>query len=261
MHFDAGLRELWSETSDVWQFEMPAGWLQGRSVFGGLSAAALAALGRRVVSPDRKLRTANTQLLRPTAPGRVTGSVRVVREGKSTSFVQAALAQDGQETALANLVFVRPREGSAPVTGLAPFTGPQPETLPDMPYLAGITPEFTQHIALRWATGSPPFTGADQARLDGYCRFRVPAGGAEGVLGLLDMWPSPSLSVLNSPALASTVSWTAHILLVPKDFEQWFRFSYETVAGKDGMHTCVGHLHNAEGALVGFTEQLVAIFD
>jgi hypothetical protein len=42
---------------------------------------------------------------------------------------------------------------------------------------------------------------------------------------------------------------------------QWFSFSYETVAGKDGFHTAMGQLHAADGTLVGFTEQLVAIFE
>ncbi len=262
MRFDASLRERWTETDGAFHFDMPTDWMQGRSVFGGLSAAALVALAHRSVSPERVLRTISIQLLRPTVPGPLTGSARVVREGRSTSFLEGALAQAGADTARASMVFAAPRQSASRVVGTVPFATEQDvETLPELPYLPGVTPEFAKHIALRWASGGPPFSGMAEARFDGYCRFRGAAGDVEGVLGLLDMWPCPSLSVLTSPSFASTVTWTAHVFAVPASFEQWFSFSYETVAGSDGLHTAVGRLHSADGTLVGFTEQLVALFD
>jgi acyl-CoA thioesterase len=262
MRFDASLRERWTEADGAFHFEMPADWMQGRSVFGGLSTAALVALAHRSVSPGRVLRTISVQLLRPTLPGSLSGSARVVRDGRSTSFLEGALARDGAETARASMIFVAPRAVATNVAGPAPFSGEKDvEALPELPYLPGVTPEFTKHIALRWASGDPPFSGSAQARFDGYCRFRGPAGDVEGVLGLLDMWPCPSLSVLTTPRFASTVTWTAHVFAVPESFEQWFSFSYQTIAGKDGFHTAVGRLHTADGTLIGFTEQLVAVFD
>lgn len=279
MHFDSTLRERWSPSpmssqSDgaAWRFDMPEGWMQGRSVFGGLSVAAAAGLASRHVDPSRSLRTLSAQLMRPVTAGPVDGSFRVVREGKSTTFTEVRLMQQGVETAIVSLIFTRPRDEALVIAPTPRWQGPDPESLDSFSDAPGpmtspaasaktrLPPEFVQHIAMRWASGGPPFSGASEARFTGYCRFRQPAGDVEGILGLLDAWPCPSLSVLETPTFGSTVTWTAHILAIPDDFDGWFPFSYDTVAGAGGFHTAVGRLHAPDGQLIGWTEQLVAIF-
>ncbi len=260
MQIDRTLRDRWTSTDDTWRFEMPTGWGQGRSVFGGLTVAVAVALGHRVAGDERALRTVSSQLFRPTLAGAVEGHAKVIREGTNVRFVEVRLTQDGHDVAAVSLVFVAPRAGSTAVRTPPVWDGPDPESLNDLPYLEGIVPEFTQHVAMRWADGSPPFSGSDVASFKGYCRGRVPFGDAEGVVAMLDVWPSPSLALLKGPAPASTVSWTAHVLGVPEDFEGWFAFAYDTVAGLDGFHTSVGQLHDPTGRLIGWTEQLVAVF-
>ncbi|MCK6509586.1 thioesterase family protein [Myxococcota bacterium] len=264
MKLDAHLREQWHQTPEGWRFVVPEGWMQGRSIFGGFTAAALAALGYRHIDADRVLRTMNIQLTHPTVPGEAQGQITILREGKNTTFAQAQLFQNGQITATASLIFTKPRETSKPVLPSlrwSPITEPPPEQLDDLPYLPEIFPEFTQHFAMRWAQGSPPFSSAQEASFSGYCRFRKPAGDAEALLGLLDAWPCPSFSIVDRPIMASTVTWTAHLLAIPTDFDGWFAFTYETVAGEGGFHTAVGRLHDPQGNLVGWTEQLVILFD
>ena len=260
MRFDATLRERWTRAGeDDWRFDMPTGWLQGRSVFGGISVAAAAALARRQVDESRLLRTVSSHLMQPLLPGEVHGAARVLREGGSVSFVEVSLAQKGEVTAKVMAVFGKPRDTEVRVGGPT-FEGPGPDEGMELPYVEGVTPEFTQHVAMRWTEGTPPFFSADEARFAGYCRFRVPAGDDEGILGLLDAWPPPTLSILDRPAPASTVTWTAHVLSVPRDFDGWFGFQYETLAGSAGFHTAVGKLYAPDGQLVAFTEQLMAVF-
>lgn len=235
--------------------------MQGRSIFGGLTAASGVALAQRQVGPAWALRTMNVHLVCPVVAGPIEGQVRVIREGKSVAFVQVNLHQSGAEVAMLTLAFSKARAKAMRIEPSAQWEGPGPDDLPDLPYIPGMMPEFLQHMSLRWASGGPPFCGADEARYTGYCRFKAPAGDVEGVLGLLDAWPCPSLSLLSSPAPASTVAWTAHILHVPDDFDGWFAFSYETVAAEDGFHTVVGRLHGPDGRLVGWTEQLAVVFD
>jgi len=115
-------------------------------------------------------------------------------------------------------------------------------------------------VAFRWATGGLPFSRAAEPAMSGYCRFRCPSGDVEGALGLLDAWPCPSLSVLGVPTAASSVAWTAHIAHIPTSFDGWFGFDYETVTGAGRFHTAVGRLYAPDGTLVGWTEQLVAVF-
>ncbi|MEM9877135.1 MAG: thioesterase family protein [Myxococcota bacterium] len=264
MRIDASFREQWEPTEDGWQFVLPDGWMQGRSMFGGLTAAAAVALGARSVDEARSLRVASVQLLRPVKAGVLGGTAKVLREGKGTTFVEVRLRQSSDVVALVQLVFVRPRTGSVALEDAAPPDVPGPEGLADLPYLPGITPEFTQHARLRWARGPLPFSGADEAGFDGWCRFRGPAGDAEGLIAMLDLWPTPTLALANGPTFASTVTWTAHIVGAPNAWRQgegWAQFRYRSVAARAGFHTVVGELWGSDGALLAWTEQLVAFFD
>lgn len=261
MRFDASMRDHWRQVGGAWRFDLPEGWTQGRSVFGGLTVAAAAALGHRPVDPQYTLRSASASLLRPTAPGTLEGRAELLRQGKNSAFVEVRILQEGALTGVVNLLFARRRDGGVEVDGPRWSLGVDPEGLPDLPHIPGVTPEFVKNVHMRWATGAPPFSGHDEAAFAGYCKYRDPAGDAEGMLGLLDFWPCPSLSLLKAPAPASTVTWTAHLLDVPEDFEGWFGFEYETVAGHGGWHTVVGRLYGPDGRLVGWTEQLAAVFD
>ncbi|GAB4568412.1 MAG: acyl-CoA thioesterase II [Haliangiales bacterium] len=258
---DRSLRAQWNQTDDSWRFDLPTGWMQGRSTFGGLTAAVSVALARRHLDPSRRLRSFTVQLLRPLVPGPVEGRYRIHRAGKHITFADVDLAQGEQPAALTRMVFADSRDDARAIAPTASWSGPDPESLVDMPYIAGVTPEFTQNVAFRWVSGGLPFTGSDQTQLAGYCRFRVPFGDVEGVVALLDAWPSPSLGMLRAPAAASTVHWSAHIAALPARFDGWFGFTYETVIATDGYHTVVGRLYDPDGALIASTEQLVALFD
>jgi acyl-CoA thioesterase len=197
--------------------------------------------------------------VRPTNTGPVLGAVRKVREGKTVTFVEVRLSQEAREKVSVSLAYVDQHADRTDVTGPTALTQ-DVGSLREMPYIPGVMPEFTQHVMLQWATGSLPYAGGAEARYEGYCRFREPAGDVEGLIGLLDAWPCPSLSLLKSPTPASTISWTAHVLHVPQSFDGWFAFASETVAGEGGFHTSVGRLHAPDGRLAAWSEQLVAVF-
>ena len=261
MRIDDSLIDQWTADGDHFFFDMPSGWMQGRSTFGGLTAAAMASLARRVVpESDRSLRVFSTQLLAPVVPGPMRGEVSVLRSGRNITFTDVRLMQGDAVVARATPVFAKAVSESLDV---APAPKPEvtaPETLQSIPYVPGFMPEFTQHVDMRWAEGATPYSGSDAALFVGHCRYRVPLGGAAGLLALLDTWPAPSLGMARKPIPASTVSWTAHLLNVPSNFGQWFTFRYETAVGTSGLHTVVGHLYAEDGTLVGWSEQMVAVF-
>ncbi|MFK7988091.1 MAG: acyl-CoA thioesterase [Sandaracinaceae bacterium] len=258
---DRTLRARWQPDGDGFVCDVPEGWMQGRSVFGGLTAALMAALGRRHVGDGRVLRGQSMSLARPVSAGALSGQVATLRQGKGVHFVEVRLRQNGETVATASLTFVALRRPSVRVEGPPRWRGPDPDSLPELPYLPGLMPEFVQRVDMRWASGAPPFSGASDARFEGYCRFRGPSGDAEGLLALLDVWPSPTLSLVTTPAPASTVTWSAHLLEIPEAMADWYAFSYRTIAGHDGFHTVMGELHGPDGRLVAWTEQLMAIFD
>lgn len=259
---DASLRDRWQRDAEGrWRFEMPEGWAQGRSVFGGLTAAAMAALGRRCLGkPERPLRTTSIQLLAPVRAGPLEGEVTVLRDGRSISFVEVRLRQGDAVVAAASLVFAVPRASSVDVEHPPRPEVPDPKSLPRLPYVPGVVPEFTQHADMRWAEGGMPFSGVTTAAFTGLFQYTVRVADTEGVLALADTWPAPTLSLASKPIPASTVQWTAHLLHVPESFEGWFTMRYETAVGAGGLHTVVGQLYDPDGQIVAWSEQLVAVF-
>lgn len=261
MILDASLREAWNRDGDHASITIPDGWMQGRSTFGGLTTATMAALARNA-EPDteRPLRSASVQLVSPVLPGSIRGETTVLRRGRNITFVEIRLFQSDSLVARSTMVFAKAIDSAVQVAAPPPPEIAEPDAYSPIPYIEGVTPEFTQKVDMRWAQGRPPFMGGSEAAFTGLFRYRVPLGDAEGVLALLDTYPAPVLSLCPKPCPASTVTWTAHLLSTPKSFDDWFTLRYETVVGSNGLHTVNGRLYDGTGTMVAWTEQLVAVF-
>lgn len=261
MILDASLREAWTQDGDHASLIIPEGWMQGRSTFGGLTAACMAALARRA-EPDteRPLRSASVQLLSPVVPGPIRGETTILRRGRNITFVEIRLFQSEAFVARSTMVFAKALDSAVEVPAPARPEIADPDSYSPIPYLKGVTPEFTQKVDMRWAEGRPPFMGGTEAAFTGLFRYRVPLGDAEGILALLDTYPAPVLSLCSKPCPASTVTWTAHLLSIPSSFDDWFTLRYASVVGSSGLHTVTGRLYDGTGTMVGWTEQLVAVF-
>jgi acyl-CoA hydrolase len=263
IHLDKTLRARWTQAvgTDLWETSIPEGWGQGRSTFGGYTAALAVALARRVAGAGRHLRNFNNQMLRPVTAGPISGLCLKLKEGKSLSALEVRLFQKEEVCFTMQLVFVNGRPGSLKVGAKGPFEGAGPQDFKSMPYIENVTPEFVQNVDMRWADGGWPFSGQKESSFRGYCKFRVNAGDDEGLTALLDVFPSPALTMLDSLSPASTVTWSGHLLFVPEDFSDFFSFEYDTAVGEDGFHTIVGRLWAPDGRLCAWSEQLVALFD
>lgn len=76
-------------------------WSQGRTVFGGLSAAMLYSAAKEYVEDDRLLRSITTSFVGPLlfdVPFQI--SIEIVREGKNVSQVLARAIQDDKNCVL-----------------------------------------------------------------------------------------------------------------------------------------------------------------
>lgn len=263
MNITAALRDKWSAAGDSWTFEFPTGWMQGRSLFGGFTTATLAALGRKVLpEDDRGLRAVNVQLLAPVVPGVATGRASVLRSGRNVTYIDVRLEQEGRPVAQAGLVFAKPITEALNVVPPPRPAVPAPDSLQRVPYVPRAMPEFTQHVDMRWVEGPYPYSSATDPAFTAIFRYDVPTGDAEGVLALLDTFPPPSLSLASKPLPASTMMWTAHLLEAPsaEELSGYCTMRYETLVGTHGLHTTAGWLYGPDGRVLGWTEQLVAVF-
>jgi acyl-CoA thioesterase len=239
---------------------VPATWLQGRSVFGGLQAALAVRAMRSLVPSDAVLRVLQTTFVAPVPAGDVRVRARLLRTGKSAVQVEARLL-DGDETgAIAVGVFGSSRASRVRVV---------PEQPPvdagqafELPFTAGLSPEFLQHFAVRWLMGGLPFSGMSSPRA--VAEIGMPGEEqttAEHVLALADVPPPVALSHLDERAPGSSLTWTVEFLEpaahVPP---RGFRADAELIAARDGYTSQSVMLWGPSGEPVALSRQCMVVF-
>lgn len=250
-------------------------WGQGRATFGGLVAALLYRRAAQVLGDSgedlalKPPRSLTFSLVAPLAPGEATVEVQVLRSGKSVIQAEARILQGGQVAAAMLASFGASRASEILI---APETAPEyaaPETLPALPFIQGVTPDFTQHFEFRWAVGKIPFTTrSSTGDMGGWVRFRRPGAvfGVEHLLGLVDAWPPAVLPMFSKPAPISTLTWTIEFPggAVPAMRDMQGGDAVRYLALTDFSGDGYAHIHSrtwrADGTLLAIGRQTVAIF-
>lgn len=246
-----------------WRATITDDWMQGRSSFGGVTAAlSLVALGNDV-GRDRPLRSIDVAFIGP-AGGDVHITTELLRKGRSATHAAATITVDSATAVRTHAVF-----GHARAAGIeCRLPPPQPAAARDSvtpwPFIPGITPTFTQKFEFRATEGDPPFSGSSRPTMGGYIRFverPTPALTVEAMVALSDAWPGAMMPMGTKPFPASTVRLSAQILETPPDdFTDDFWFRSDCIAASGGYATVVGRLYAGQTPVL-WTEQLVAYFD
>lgn len=255
--------------SGKWSWEPHEGWLQGRTVFGGLTVAAIAKAmtvevlaGHEQGSAQPILRTIQYTFPAPLLPREAIIEVTVDRRGSSATFVSAAVTQDGHMVGRANAVFGASRDSDVNKSLPAPALDMTLDEATTFPYIEGVTPEFTRQFDMKWGVSEFPFGDGKEGVVGGYARHKSNAQGAPAILALLDTWPPSVLPMFKQPAAASSVALTMHIVEdIPEvGPDDWFEFKYTTQSAAHGYTTEIGQL-SFDGKVIAWVEQLVAVFD
>lgn len=189
---------------------IPAEWMQGRSVFGGLQAG-VALQAMRTLVPDMPLRTLQATFMSPLQGDTLTATASVLRAGKNTVHVEARLLEGKQSLGVVIGVFGVGRP-SGVVRKMVPPIVERSDARP-FRYVPGVTPAFTQFFSASWLRGGFPFTGSDQPESVVEVDMRDNGLSTElHVLALADFIPPVGLSMLNKPAAGSTLTWMLEFL-------------------------------------------------
>lgn len=241
---------------------VPDDWTQGRTAFGGLAAAMLVSATQQLPGVEGlPVRSVDTAFIGPLPPGPAVVRAELLRRGKYLTHARAELNSVGSPELAATVhVVLGPHRDSAAVVP-APRPDPVPfDSCTPLPYLPGVTPEFTQNLEFHYA-GAFPFTGADSATIAGYCRHREPIDGVPALAGLVDAWPGAILTVLDAPAASSSVRWAMQL---PDDEPiragEWHWYQADTVVAGGGHAIVTAGLWR-DDRLVAWSEQLFAVFD
>ena len=191
---------------DQWRCNPTEDWRQGRTLFGGLSAALCYEACARLAPDLPPLRSAQIAYVGPSA-GEATLVPTILRQGKSVRFMACDLIADGAIATRGLFCFGGGRESAYFAEPPRAPSVPPPEDC--KPLFSGHKPTFTQHLDQRLAGGHRPVTGAERGDILVWVRHLDPETSASlaSLVALGDAMPPSSMARFTSPAAISTMNW------------------------------------------------------
>jgi acyl-CoA thioesterase len=247
---------------DTFHTIIPGDWLQGRTAYGGLSAALCVEIARRTVPDLPPLRSAQFTLIGPAA-GPLTMIANVLRRGKSTAFVNVDLAGEAGLAARAVLSFGAARSSALTYSDLPAPKVTLPEDSPPF-FPGGKSPiSFQQHFDNRFAGASRPFTPNALPEYRVWFRHNDPKAweGIVPLIALADAPPPPAMVLFTQPAPISTMTWSLDVLTdTPQTKYGWWLIGSKTETSHQGYSTQAMMVWNYDLQPVIAHRQNVAIF-
>jgi acyl-CoA thioesterase len=249
------------EEHGAWKTTVPDDWMQGRSVFGGLQGALAVRAMRSCVAPDVPLRVLQMTFIAPAPAGDATVRPLVLRAGKSATHVEARLFGGGELSGIAVGVFGRGRPSRVEVIPLAP--APSPVDASHAVPVAAPGINFTQHFAARWLRGEPPFSGSTLPQAIVEIGMKdTGVTGEEHVVAIADVIPPVALSLLETPAPGSSLTWTLELLRDTFDglpLDGWVVHA-ELTAARDGYTNQSAFVCAPDGSVAALSRQSMVVF-
>ena len=241
---------------ESWRASVPDSWLQGRTAYGGFSAA-LALQTAKLAHPDLPpLRSALVAFVGPLA-GEICLSARLLRRGRNAAFVQVDVAGEAGLGLTATFVFMRALESTIDhVVATSPaVASPQPGD----PISRGLPQvAFTQHLEMvdcHDATLGP----ADWLR---WVRLAERDGLDPEVelVAVADCLPPAALRLVGGHAPVSSMTWQLNLLAQPATYDGWFLMRTTSDFTRAGTSSQNMAIWSASGVPVAQQMQSVALF-
>ncbi|RJF86908.1 thioesterase family protein [Oleomonas cavernae] len=209
-------------STDGYTVTLPDDWLQGRTAYGGLSAALCYEAASRAFTDLPPLRSAQFCFIGP-AGGTVTIVPTILRQGRSTVFVSVDLMAESGLAARALLSFGAARESAFDYSDLAMPAVAAPEQCES--FFGGRPgPSFAKHFDSRLAGGFRPITGAPEPDMLLWLRHfdEATPNDLTALIALADAAPPAAMTQFTTPAPISTMTWSIDMLApAPADDSGW----------------------------------------
>ena len=241
---------------------IPDNWMQGRTTFGGLSAALCLAEVQRTHVDLPPLRSAQITFIGP-AGGTVRASSRVLRQGRSATFIEADLETEKGLVARCIFVFGAARPSAFDQTFLDKSVLANPDAADPFFPPNGMAPHFTQHFDVRLAKGARPVSGSTCNIHDIWVRFkdRDTPNNAVSLIAIADMPPPAIMPMMKEFAPVSSINWHLNFLVdAPHTQAGWWLLRSAAEHAREGYSSQNMLIWNAKGDPVIAGRQSVAVF-
>lgn len=262
------LLPLYQQVEQQEWVDIPSGWLQGRTVFGGLIAGLLIQKALSVVQDTAKqLLSCNVTFVGPVQEGQAKLTAEILRQGKSVTTLEVRLWQEDAVQSILVASLGSARESRIHVHNLPQVPDyPSPEQLDKTAYIEGLMPQCLQQFELCWAEGSYPMAGSKLPDFGGWSRFAPHRHDNRemqlaDLFALMDVWPPGVLPMFKTPAPASSLSWQiTYLHPIANQVQDWFKYKVVTEFAEHGYSTEYAYLWDRENRLIAVLRQTVAVF-
>ena len=233
--------------------DLPSSWMQGRTAYGGASAA-IALVGALAAEPDLPpLRSAQISFVGPVS-GEVEIRPSLLRRGRSAVFVSSQLLSNGGLGLAATFLFASDR-----VSHVEHLPGSHSE-LPERGAPIHVPAEvaFAQNFELTRAGGP---TGGALIRRWAKLKERSRLPGEVELLLIADVLPAAAMKLFDRPPRISTMTWQLNLLTPsPSSPGGWWLVSAEASVAQAGFSSQSMQVWNSDGRPVATALQTVALF-
>lgn len=243
-----------------WAATIPENWMQGRTTYGGLSAA-LCLKAVQNSHPDLPpLRSAHINFVGPVG-GDISITTKIIRRGRSVSFIRAELFGEKGLAADVTFCFAQSRESKLNKQFVSAPQQPSFKDAGDL-FAAGPGPAFTQNYECKLASGGYPISGSTEHEHFLWVRHKdTHATDLSALIGIADMPPPAVLPMFTEFAPISSMTWMINILSENLSTEDgWWLLRTKGEHAVDGYSSQDMQVWNSQGELIISGRQNVAIF-
>lgn len=242
------------------RLDIPTSWHQGRTGYGGFSAALALAAAQQIGDDLPPLRSAQVSFVGPLY-GEIEASARVLRRGKNATWVAAELTRAGEVGLTASFVFMGPVESSLhlndslPPANLVPVDDASPLTP------GGFSPVFIRnHFDVRFAL---PRSAEPVPEICWWVRPKDHAALDPMLAALLsaDGVPPGVMPLMQPGVMVSSMTWQVNLLTpAPTTRDGWWLLRSVGTYAEAGCSSQQMQLWNADGEPILSAMQSVALF-
>ena len=261
------LRQLFTAIEQDEWVNIPEGWLQGRTIYGGLVAGMMMQKALfAVADAEKQLLSTSVTFVGPVQMAPVRLSAEILRQGKSVTTVEVRLWQDDVVQSILIASFGTQRQSAILVQQerVAPeFPGPEQLSIAVHHPLA---PECFGQMDLVWVDGQYPCSASQKPDFSGWMRFNPELHENRemtiaDLMVAFDMWPPGVLPMFDRMAPASSLTWhMTYVHPLKNQLQDWFKYKVFTDYAADGYSTEYAHLWDAENRLIAISRQTVTVF-
>jgi len=239
---------------------IPENWMQGRTTYGGLSAALClqAVYERQAGLPS--LRSAQITFIGPSG-GNMSIRTRTLRQGKAVSFIGAEMFSDRGLATSAIFCFGARRDSKLDHNFMPAPSVREPEGA-EVYLPPGLGPTFVENYEHRLAAGARPLSTSEETEHYIWVRHKDDsANGSVALLALADVPPPAILPTLSELPPISSMSWMLNFLDPnPRTHDGWWLVRTSAEHAVEGYSNQDMTVWNHERNAVITARQNVAVF-